>query len=722
MQELDLSHKNLLAEGTISIIKEMNITNVYRFNISHNAITDHAAQYIASFFFQSSKLEELDLSYNNLQAGLINIPRMSNITNLTKLNISHNAITDNAAESLACFLSQNSNLEYLDLSYNNLQAAGAIKIAQIRNIKNLIKLNISHNAITDDAAECIAGFLSHNLKLEKLDLSFNNFCATSAIKITQVRTITNLTTFNISHNAITDDAAECIAGFLSQNLKLEKLNFSYNNFCATGAIKITQVRTITNLTKFNISHNAITDDAAECIAGFLSQNLKLEKLNFSYNNFCATGAIKITQVRTITNLTKFNISHNAITDDAAECIAGFLSQNLKLEKLDFSYNNFCGTGAIKITQVRTITNLMKLNISHNAITDDAAECIAGFLSRNSNLEELDLSSTDLQATGAIKIFQGLLVTTNLTMFNASGNNITDQAANDIANLLYQNNKLRELNLSFNDLHATGARLIFEKLTQQIINLTKLNISHNAINCEAADDIANFLFYNSDLQEVNVSHNKLYSAGITKILDGMINVSGLTKFSIGSNNIRNLAEDCIAKFLSCNVKLIELDLSYNIFINIAAILHKTRNVSNLIKCNFSCNGITDNIIDCILEFLLDNIKLEVVNLSHNCVSAKGALKIFKRMTSLRCLTSFDISHNKITDEAADIITEFLSEDPPYSGLLKSIITYCQKDEASDTATIQNTKLKELNLRCNYLSATIATKITRVTNCNLWSVRI
>jgi len=91
---------------------------------------------------------------------------MSNNTNLRKLNISDNGISEDAAESIACFLSQNCNLEELDLGHNKLQATGAIKIAKISNNTNLRKLNIKGNGITDDAAESIACFLSQNYKLK----------------------------------------------------------------------------------------------------------------------------------------------------------------------------------------------------------------------------------------------------------------------------------------------------------------------------------------------------------------------------------------------------------------------------------------------------------------------------------------------------------------------------------------------------------------------------
>jgi len=202
---------------------------------------------------------------------------------------------------------------------------------------------------------------------------------------------------SISGNNITEDAAESIACFLSHNCKLEELGLGFNKLESAGAIKIAEMSNITNLRKLNISDNNITKDVAEIIACFLSQNCKLEELDLGYNKFETAGAIKIAEMSNIRNLRKLSISDNHITKNAAKSIACFLSQNFKLEELDLSHNNLQTAGAIKIAKMSNITNLRKLNVSDNGISEDAAKSIACFLSQNCNLEELDLGCNNFQA-------------------------------------------------------------------------------------------------------------------------------------------------------------------------------------------------------------------------------------------------------------------------------------------------------------------------------------
>jgi len=235
----------------------------------------HVIEHVTDFLFQNSKLKELVLRNSKLQTE--NTIKNSNIRNLRIFNISSNDIAENVAESIACFLSQNCKLEELHLGHNKLQAAGGIKIAEMSNITNLKKFDIFSNNITEDAAESIVYFLSQNCILEELDLSFNKLQAAGAIKIAEICNITNLRKLNISSNGITEDAAESIAHFFSQNCKLTWLDLSHNKLQTAGAIKIIELSNTKNLIYFDISYNNITDQAAR------------DKVNICFKRLYPTG-------------------------------------------------------------------------------------------------------------------------------------------------------------------------------------------------------------------------------------------------------------------------------------------------------------------------------------------------------------------------------------------------------------------------------------------------
>ena len=59
-----------------------------------------------------------------------------------------------------------------------------------------------------------------------------------------------------------------------------------------------------------------------------------------------------------------------------------------------------------------------------------------FCPHNIKLKELYLGGNNLQSSGAIKIANGLHKISNLTVFNISNNNISKEAADDIATVLH----------------------------------------------------------------------------------------------------------------------------------------------------------------------------------------------------------------------------------------------------------------------------------------------
>ena len=236
---------------------------------------------------------------------------------------------------VAAVLSQNTKLEELDISHNNLQAAGAIKVFQsIKCISTLTKLNIAHNMITDEATQDIVDGLSSNKRLRDLNLSNNSL--KNAVTFKSLK-IPNASKLNFSNNNIDEKSANQLSLFLSHCSNLQVLDLSCNNLQTAGVIKILNGLDIYTLIKFNISNNGITIQAASRIAEFLIKNNCLEEIDTSYNYLKEIGIRNILKSINISNLNKLNISHNCIAGDLKQ-ITDILTHASKLVELDLSYN------------------------------------------------------------------------------------------------------------------------------------------------------------------------------------------------------------------------------------------------------------------------------------------------------------------------------------------------------------------------------------------------
>ena len=441
-----------------------------------------------------------------------------------------------AANDLVAVVSQCSIIsQNLDLADNILQALVMMIIAKgLKESSTLRSLNMSNSHITKEAAGDFATSLSHNthVQLKEFDISNNHLQTEEAITLAKgLHDITSLTRFCISNNNITEEAASDIAFALSHNHQLQELDISNNHLKAKGAVMLVKrLHKITTLINFRISYNNITEEAAGAIAAFISHNTQLQEIDISNNHLQASGAIILATkgLHNITKLTKIFISNNNITELAAGEIAIALSHNTRLQELD----------------------LTKFLIIYNSITEKNAGGVAFVLSCCAQLQELDISDNK---SGAVTLAKGLhRITTTLAKVCISNNNITKEAAHDIAVFFSHNTNLQELDISNNHLQAAGA-ITLAKGLQNIGMLRKFYISNNNITEEAAGDIARLLYNNTQLEEFDIGFNELGSSGIMIIAPALQRIKSLQILIIHNNKITDKAKGSIKALISCKLK-------------------------------------------------------------------------------------------------------------------------------------------------------------------------
>ena len=442
------------------------------------------------------------------------IAALSNSTSLNIIEIeNYNIITDEAADDLAAAIHCNTLLQELDVSGNDLRTEGVIKIAvALQSIVTLTKLNISNNNITSTAANAIAVAIAHNTHLQEFIISGNGLGVLGAKMIARsLQKISTLTKLHIANTNISDEAVDDIAAVVSCNVYLQEFDISGNCLQAIGAAKIARgLQEISTLTKLYISNNKITYEAADEIAAAVSCNSELQDIDISENDLETIGIIKIMKaLQGIHTLKVLYLNSNNITDKAADDIAAAICCNTKLEELDVSRNDLRTEGVIKIAvALQRIVTLTKLNLSNNNVTYTAVNAIAVAITRNTHLQELIISGNYLGGVlGAKIIAKSLQTISTLTKLYIAGINNSDGATDDIAAAVSCNVHLQEFDIGKNYLDALSVIKVAKSL-QEISTLTKLCINNNQIANEAAHYIANVISCNSHLQILDISSNNL----------------------------------------------------------------------------------------------------------------------------------------------------------------------------------------------------------------------
>ena len=689
LQQLDISHNQVSNIGTIKISKALQINSALQvLVISHNIITDDGALAIGKILRNNYK----DGSMVTEGTELLHENNIQNFT-LQKLDVSCNKISSKGIVTFSDYFTNNNTLQELTISWDDCKTPivldGTNKLCDMSNVHfgdvgatlisaflfqkdRILKLNISHNNISNDGAVTISKYLNINNTLQQLDISHNQVSCIGIINISKaLLTNISLQILDISHNNISNDGAVAISEYLNNNNTLQQLDLSHNQVSSFGIISNSKaLLTNTILQVLDISHNNISDDGALAIGKTLRnsykggsmvtkdtemihenniQNFTLQKLNISFNKISSKGIITFSDYLTNNNtLQELTISW----DDCKTPIV--LDGTNKL--CDMSNMHFGDVGATLISAFLFQKDVvLKLNISHNNISNNGAAAISEHLNNNNTLQQLDLSHNQVSSLGIINISKALLTNTTLQILDISHNNISDDGALAIGNIVRNNYKGVSM--------VTKSTEMIHENNIQNFTLQKLNVSCNKISSKGIVTFSDYLTNNDKLQELIISWDDCKTP---IVLDGTNKLCDMSNMHFG-----DVGATLISAFLFQKDGILKLNISHN-------------NISN------------DGAV-AISEYLNNNNTLQQLDLSHNQVSSLGIINISKALLTNTTLQILDISHNNISDDGALAIGNIVRNN--YKGV--SVVT--KSTEMIHENNIQNFTLQKLNVSCNKISS-------------------
>lgn len=259
LKGINFSNSKLTNEILSSI---SNLTNLTVLNISHDPNIVNI-NYISCL----TNLQELNVSFT----GIEDFP-LGCLTSLVKLNVSNTYINDNIFCNISCL----TNLESLNCSLSgvkgpisylpsslckiNLSNLMLMRILykDIKVLSRITDLNLSFSAITDEE---ISDICNNLLLLKRLDLSSIPICGKEALK--DISKLTNLETLNLSHIS---HLSSYWLEYLSSLTTLKYLDLSKNSLSNKGIMNIT---TLTNLRELKAEGTLVTQETYEQLYTYL---------------------------------------------------------------------------------------------------------------------------------------------------------------------------------------------------------------------------------------------------------------------------------------------------------------------------------------------------------------------------------------------------------------------------------------------------------------------
>uniref|UniRef100_H3ADL4 Uncharacterized protein n=1 Tax=Latimeria chalumnae TaxID=7897 RepID=H3ADL4_LATCH len=361
--------------------------------------------------------------------------------------------------------------------------------------------------------------------------------------------------FRLNNCYLTSASCEALSSFLSRNPSLIELNLDNNT------IKDAGMRLICNVSKNQIqkmsSNNCyLTSTSCRDLSSFLSRNQSLTELNLSDNPIQDSGMSLICNcmMQPHWQNNKIHLNSCRFTSGCCEVLSSFMRRNWSLTDLNLSFNWIQDSGMSLICKADN-DQIQILRLKSCSLTSGCCEALCSFLKQNQSLRELDLSSNEIEDSGLSEICKA--DNNQLQKLSSSNCYLTSICCEALSSFLSRNQSLTELNLSNNPIKDAGMSLICNVSNNQIQKLSLNSCRFTSGCCEV---LSSFMRRNRSLTDLNLSFNQIQDSGMSLICkadnDQIQNLS--------SNNcyLTSICCEALSSFLSRNQSLTELNLSTN----------------------------------------------------------------------------------------------------------------------------------------------------------------
>ena len=711
LQELVLANNNLGPSATVILRALKEHTQLEVLDLDGNNMTGQVAEDLANVIKNNSNLEQLGLENNNMGPSTTMILQaLKENSTLKVLNLNGNNIIGQVAEDLANVIKSNSKLEQLGLENSNLGPSATVILQALKENSQLKVLNLNSNNITGQGAEDLANVIKNNSGLEELHLSNNDFRSAATVILQALKENSQLKVLNL--NNMTGQVAEDLANVIKNNSGLEELHLSNNDFRSAATVILQALKGNCQLKMLNLNSNNMTREVAEDLANVIKNNSGLEELHLSNNDFRSAATVILQALKGNCQLKMLNLNSNNMTGKVAEDLANVIKSNCNLEKLGLGNNNLGPSAIVILKALKKNSQLKVLNLNGNNMTGQIAEDLANVIKNNSNLEQLGLEYSNLGLSTTV-ILKALKKNSQLKVFNLNGNNMTGQVAEDLANVVKNNSGLEELYLSNNNLRSSATVILQALIDNSQLKVLKLN--SNNMTGQVAEDLANVIKNNSGLEELYLSNNNL-GPSATVILQALKEKCKIKILYLHNNKItRQVAED-LAQFIKNNSNLQKLGLEKNnLGPSATVILQALKKHSQLKVLNLNSNNMTGQIAEDLANIIKNNSNLKQLGLEYSNLgpSATVILKALKKNSKLKVL---NLDGNSMTEQVAEDLANVIKNN---SGLEELYL--CNNNLRSSAtvilrALIENSQLKVLKLNSNNMTSQFTEDLANVIKNN------
>ena len=657
LQRLCLPNCVLSQTSLKIIIQAMQTISLLQYiDFSTNKVDDELASDVAALFVNNCKLKQvnffkLDLKqsgFQHLKMHLVNFKRLKH------LSITDCTFSNKDSTLLKSFVCSNNEIQELIITNRRKSIPSGIarfnqpfiyKIGQIlmvlKDMKHLECVDLRGNSMTNDSVSDIEAMIVNNKQLRKLCLPNCVFNQTSAKSIIQaMQNVSSLQYLDFSKISVDNELASDVSRLMINNSKLKKLNLCKLTLNQSGFEHLkNHLVKITGLKSFSITDYAFTTQDATILATAITINSKIHEISLS------NGMIDIDQLLNILSC----------------------NNNIKLKLLNLSNCQFQSNDIKQILSViKDIKYLQHVDLSANEMTSDAINEMATMIKNNKHIQSLFLPNSVFDQNDLRIIIQAMQTVSLLQYVDLNTNKVDDELASDVAFLISNNSKLRELKFSELRLNQSGFNHLKNYLVK-IKGLKLLSITHCIFTTKDADKSINTVANNAKIEELNykihidqllfilssytslewldLSNCQLQSNDIKQILSVIKDMKYLQHVDLSANEMTSDAINEIATMIKNNKHLQSLFLPNCVLSqnDLRIIIQALQTVSSLQYVGFNINKVDDELASDVALLIANNINLRELNISELQLNQSSFQYLKKYLVIIKGLKSLSITH-------------------------------------------------------------------------------
>ena len=621
IKKLNLSKNEIENTGLIdfcTILKEENKYRFLKIDFSQNNYSDRAVIEFGEFLLNHPSILKLTISNISTEENKTTFfNSCKNLNQLKKINLENLDMVKANSESLNKILLSNKNILNMNISNNKSFGAEGIQgiSSGIEHNSKLFSINLSHCNIGDEGAIYLSNSLFKNLDIKEiilidnkigekgtkaivdkllgktslkiLDLSFNKINSKGGFYIGKgLIDAQGIQQLLLGYNKLEDEGCEFIANGLEKNSSLFEINLDNNNISNKGInVLCKYLKNNENLMKVSLNGNKISEIESD----FYELFNWVKDIKISENPLNQSGIVRLFQGSEYNRLFKYlKFKYNSEDEYHFKCF------NENIKSIDISFNHKINLSLI--SHILSLKNLSKLNLQMNSIDDKEIKSIVNYIKENNSpiktlilknnkitsegsvsivdlikfsktLKVLDLSYNELKSEGVKKICNSIIVsnsTSCLEQLFLNGNKCNDYCADDIFNLLVNNNvkKLKLLSISVNFFSNKGIDKILSSLRKNNY-LEQLCLGENKIDSKAFSNLVNYLKFNRALKILEIKSSRINDESLNEIIKVFGDDSiPLEKINLNDNNLEFEGIAKFGQYTSKNENLNEIKLMNN----------------------------------------------------------------------------------------------------------------------------------------------------------------